>query len=235
MNEKILFVEDEIDLGNLIKQYLETKGFEIDWYDNPKTALKKFKENATTYSLCLLDVQMPMKSGFQLAENIITIRDNIPFVFLTARTDKKDRLLGLNIGAADYINKPFDIDELAIKLKNIIKMTSGISTTIKLQSSYMIGDVLYDREHFTITTPDQKITKLTTREAELIEYFYAHKNKRMKKEDILITLWGENDYFFGRSLDVFISRLRKRIATSKVTSISSVYGAGYVFNVEEGV
>jgi DNA-binding response OmpR family regulator len=233
MNEKILFAEDEIDLGNLIKQYLETKGFDIDWYNNAKTALKKFKENPAAYSLCLLDVQMPMKSGFELAENIVTIRNNIPFVFLTARTDKKDRLLGLNIGAADYINKPFDIDELAIKLKNIIKMTTGVATPVATKSVYMIGDILYDREHLTITTPDQKITKLTTREGELIEYFYINKNKRIKKEDILVTLWGENDYFFGRSLDVFISRLRKLISKSKVTSISNVYGAGYIFNVEE--
>jgi DNA-binding response OmpR family regulator len=233
MNEKILFVEDEIDLGNLIKQYLETKGFDIDWYDNPKTALKHFKENSSKYCLCLLDVQMPQKSGFELAENILTIRNNIPFVFLTARTDKKDRLLGLNIGAADYINKPFDIDELAIKLKNIIKMTTGVSSPKAPLSSYMMGDILYNREYLTITTPDQKTTKLTSREAELIEYFYNNKNKRLKKEDILVSLWGENDYFFGRSLDVFISRLRKLISKSKVTSISNVYGAGYIFNVEE--
>ncbi len=233
LHEKILFVEDEPDLGSLIKQYLETKGFEVEWFDNPKAALKTFKENASQYSLCLLDVQMPKKSGFELAENILSIRNNIPFVFLTARTDKKDRIFGLNIGAADYINKPFDIDELAIKLKNIIKMTTGAHSTKPPLSSYFIGDLLYDKEHLTITTPDKKVTKLTIREAELIEYFNANKNKRIKKEDILVSLWGENDYFFGRSLDVFISRLRKLISTSKATSISNVYGAGYIFNVED--
>ncbi len=233
MTEKILFVEDEQDLGSLIKQYLETKGFDIDWYDNPKNALKAFRENASTYGLCLLDVQMPQKSGFELAENIVRIKEHIPFVFLTARTEKKDRLTGLNIGAADYISKPFDIDELALKLKNILKMTSG-AVTPKIQlSSYMIGDILYNREQLTVTTPDKKLTKLTTREAELIEYFYQNKNKRIKKEDILIRIWGENDYFLGRSLDVFISRLRKIFAQSKKISLSNVYGAGYIFNVEE--
>ena len=236
MTEKILFVEDEQDLGSLIKQYLETKGFDIDWYDNPKNALKAFRENASTYGLCLLDVQMPQKSGFELAENIVKIKEHIPFVFLTARTEKKDRLIGLNIGAADYISKPFDIDELALKLKNILKMTSGAVAPKVQLSSYMIGDILYNREQLTVTTPDKKITKLTTREAELIEYFYQNKNKRIKKEDILIRIWGENDYFLGRSLDVFISRQRKIFAQSKKISLSNVYGAGYIFNVdnEEG-
>jgi DNA-binding response OmpR family regulator len=233
MTERILFVEDEPDLGSLIKQYLETKGFEIDWFDNSYNALKAFRENAAVYGLCLLDVQMPQKSGFELAENILHIKEHIPFVFLTARTEKKDRLHGLNIGAADYINKPFDIDELALKLKNIIKMTSAVPGPKAGLSSCMIGDILYNREQLTFTTPDRKVSKLTIREAELVEYFYQNKNKRIKKEDILINIWGENDYFFGRSLDVFISRLRKIIAQSRKVSLRNVYGAGYIFNVEE--
>jgi DNA-binding response OmpR family regulator len=232
MSERILFVEDEPDLGGLIKQYLETKGFDVDWYDNPRTAFKIFRENPMRFGLCLLDVQMPEKSGFELAENILKLNNALPFVFLTARTDKKDRLRGLSIGAADYINKPFDIDELAIKLKNIIRVTSGVLTQAPL-SSCRIGDILYDREHLTITTIDQKTTKLTIREAELIEFFYKNKNKRLRKEEILVSIWGENDYFLGRSLDVFISRLRKIIASSKAVSLSNVYGAGYIFNVSE--
>jgi DNA-binding response OmpR family regulator len=235
MRERILFVEDEPDLGSLIKQYLETKGFEIDWYESSKSALKAFKENKSQYSLCLLDVQMPYKSGFEVAECVLNINNNMPFVFLTARTDKKDRLYGLNIGAADYINKPFDIDELAIKLRNIIKMTSGVTSTKASLSSYKIGDITYDREHLTVITPDNKVAKLTSRESELIEYFYENKNRRIKKEDILVRIWGENDYFFGKSLDVFISRLRKIIATSKKVSLSNVYGCGYIFNVEEDI
>jgi DNA-binding response OmpR family regulator len=234
MSERILFVEDEPDLGSLIKQYLETKGFDVDWYDNPKAAFRTFRENPSQFGVCLLDVQLPEKSGFELAENIQKISNTIPFVFLTARTDKKDRMHGLNIGAADYINKPFDIDELAVKLKNIIRMTSGVLNAQIPRSAYMIGDILYDREHQTITTIDKKVTKLTTREAELIEFFFKNKNKRLRKEDILISIWGENDYFLGRSLDVFISRLRKIISSSRAVSLSNVYGAGYIFNVDEG-
>ncbi|MET0634503.1 MAG: response regulator transcription factor [Chitinophagaceae bacterium] len=233
MSERILFVEDEPDLGCLIKQYLETKGFDVEWHDNARDAFRSFKENLSGFGLCLLDVQMRQKSGFELAEHILKLNSNVPFIFLTARTDKKDRLHGLTIGAADYINKPFDIDELAIKLKNILRMTAGVSTPATPLSVYKIGDILFDREQLTITTSDNKVTKLTIREGELIEYFYKNKNKRLRKEDILICIWGENDYFLGRSLDVFISRLRKIIASSKAISLSNVYGAGYIFNVTE--
>ena len=233
MPEKVLFVEDEQDLGSLVKQYLETKGFDIDWYDNPKNALKAFRDNYNHYGICLLDVQMPQKSGFELAENIQTINEHLPFVFLTARTEKKDRLTGLKIGAADYICKPFDIDELALKLKNIMKMTSGHVATKPQTSVFMIGDLLYNREQLTVTPPDKKITKLTNREAELLEYFYQHKNKRIRKEEILVRIWGENDYFLGRSLDVFISRLRKIVSKSEKITLSNVYGAGYIFNIKE--
>jgi len=235
MNDLILFVEDEQDLGSLIKQYLETKGFHIDWHSDSRSALKAFKENTDNYLLCLLDVQMPHKSGFELAEQIVGIKSKMPFVFLTARKDKNDRIKGLSIGAADYINKPFDIDELAIKLKNIIKMTTGSVTSPPAASTFFIGDLYYNREHLTITTPDNKTAKLTSREAELLEYFFEHRNKRIKKEEILIKIWGENDYFFGRSLDVFLSRLRKIISSSKRVALSNVYGAGYVFNVSETV
>ena len=233
MNETILFVEDEPDLGNLIKQYLETKGFNIAWFDNSIEALKTFTKNPQHFSMCLLDVQLPLMSGFELAEAITKCNNEVPFLFLTARTEKKDRITGLNIGAADYINKPFDIDELALKLKNIIKI-SGNNLAEKLHTSItLIGDIVYDKELLTLTSVDKKITQLTMREAELIDYFYTNKNKRIKKEDILIKIWGENDYFFGRSLDVFLSRLRKIIAKSTMVSISNVYGAGYIFNVKE--
>jgi DNA-binding response OmpR family regulator len=233
MSEKVFFVEDEKDLGSVIKQYLETKGFEIDWFDNAKNALKAFKEHSASYALCLLDVQMPEKNGFELAENILKIKEQIPFVFLTARTDKKDRLYGLNIGATDYIIKPFDIDELALKLKNIIKMASGVPAHKPTSPCYMIGDILYNKEQLTVTTYDKKVSKLTVRESELVEFFYHNRNRRVSKEEILITIWGANDYFLGRSLDVFISRLRKIISHSKNVSLINVYGAGYIFNVKE--
>lgn len=231
--KKILFAEDSYDLGNLIKQYLEMKGFVIDWYVDSEEALEAFRSSPKAFSLCLLDVQMPNKSGFELAKEVTQIDPSTPFVFLTARMEKQDRLLGLDIGAADYITKPFDIDELVLRIRNIIKRTGGFPAEAVPTNDNMIGDVVYNKERLTLTMPDGKITTLTLRESELFEFFVSNKNRRIKKEEILVALWGENDYFLGRSLDVFISRLRKILAASSQVSISNVYGAGYIFNVAE--
>ncbi|MBB1285356.1 response regulator transcription factor [Flavisolibacter sp. BT320] len=232
--KKILFAEDSYDLGNLTKQYLEMKGFVIDWYVDSEDALEAFRSNPKMFSLCLLDVQMPNKSGFELAKEVSRIAPSTPFVFLTARTEKQDRLLGLDIGASDYITKPFDIDELVLRIRNIIKRSNGYSPEPQVPSGQAIGDIVYNKERLTLTLPDGKTTTLTLRESELLEFFANNKNRRIKKEEILVALWGENDYFLGRSLDVFISRLRKILAASSVVSISNVYGAGYIFNVAEG-
>lgn len=231
--KKILFAEDNHDLGSLIKQYLEMKGFAIDWYVDPEEALEAFSSRPNAFSLCLLDVQMPKKSGFELAKEVSQIAPSIPFVFLTARTEKQDRLLGLDIGAADYITKPFDIDELVLRIRNIIKRSSGLTPEASTTNDNAIGDVVYNKERLTLTLPDGKTTSLTLRESELLEFFARNRNRRIKKEEILVALWGENDYFLGRSLDVFISRLRKVLAASSQVSISNVYGAGYIFNVAE--
>ncbi|MDQ3278954.1 MAG: response regulator transcription factor [Bacteroidota bacterium] len=233
MTKKILFAEDNSDLGNLIKQYLEMKGFSIEWFLDSNEALLAFKSRPKDFALCLLDVQMPQKSGFELAKDVISINDAMPFVFLTARTEKQDRLQGLDIGAADYITKPFDIDELVLRLRNIMKRTGGQQAEEKNPNVINIGDIVYNKERLTILTPDQKISTLTLRESELLEFFLRNKNRRIKKEEILVALWGENDYFLGRSLDVFISRLRKILSASNLASITNVYGAGYIFNLTE--
>jgi DNA-binding response OmpR family regulator len=231
MGEKILFVEDSTDLGDLTKQYLETKGFSVNWFTDPIAALAAFKKESTAFSLCLLDVQMPLKSGFELATDIIKVNSQIPFVFLTARVEKKDKLFGLNIGAADYITKPFDIDELVLRIRNIVKRTGQHKSEEANPNDVFIGDVIYNKELLTITLPDKKTVSLTVRESELLQYFLDNRSRRIKKEELLIALWGENDYFFGRSLDVFISRLRKILSQSKLISINNVYGAGYIFSV----
>ena len=232
MTKKILFAEDNNDLGNLIKQYLETKGFNIEWFMDSNEAIKAFRQHPTDYAMCLLDVQMPHKSGFELAREVVRINDDIPFVFLTARTEKQDRLLGLDIGAADYIVKPFDIDELVLRIRNIIKRTSGHQPEETCRN-IPIGDIVYNKEQLTLTLPNNKVVTLTLRESELLEYFQANKNRRIKKEEILVALWGVNDYFLGRSLDVFLSRLRKILSNSSRVSISNVYGAGYIFTIVE--
>ena len=233
MKYKILLIEDEPDLGNVVKQYLEVMDFEVDWCTSGKAALTTFKEKAHQYSILLVDIQLPGMDGFELAERISRVDDNIPFLFLTARNEKKDRLQGLRLGADDYISKPFDIDELVLRIKNILRRHHPAERNRQQPSTSTCGDTILYKEQFKICIANDKCVTLTQREVELLEYLFVHKNKILKREEILEDLWGENDYFLGRSLDVFISRLRKHLNSSKKIAINSVYGVGFIFQVEE--
>ncbi|QNL52074.1 response regulator transcription factor [Olivibacter sp. SDN3] len=233
MKHKLLFVEDEQDLGNVIKQYLAFMGFEVLWCNTAHMAYDAYL-NDPNFELLLIDVQLPDYDGFALAEKVIGKNPNQAFLFLTARNEKKDRLQGLRIGADDYINKPFDIDELVLRIKNIIKRHGGTTLDIEATdqpSGIQIGDILFQKELLRLSFADQTEIALTQREAELLEYLYLNKNRILRREDILLNLWGENDYFMGRSLDVFISRLRKATANSSKISIENVYGIGFIFNI----
>lgn len=233
MKHKVLFVEDEPDLGNVIKQYLEVMDFEIEWCTNGTTALNVFKEKAHEFSLLVIDIQLPGMDGFELAERISRLDNNIPFLFLTARNEKKDRLHGLKLGADDYISKPFDIDELVLRMKNILRRNNATEKNRQVVPAAACGDMVMNKEQFRISIANNKFVTLTQREFELLEYLFLHKNKILKREEILEDLWGENDYFLGRSLDVFISRLRKHLSSSKKIAINSVYGVGFIFQVDE--
>jgi len=234
MPYKLLFVEDEQDLGNVVKQYLEFMGFAVIWHTHAGKAYEDYKRDPT-FNLLLIDIQLPDYDGFELAEKITQINTNQPFLFLTARNEKKDRIRGLKIGADDYINKPFDIDELVLRIKNIIRRNSSlVSASLDQQetvSRQAMGDLLFYKDLLKLTFPNKKTVTLTLREAQLLEYLHQHKNRILKREEILVHLWGENDYFLGRSLDVFISRLRKTLHHSKTVRIDNVYGVGFIFHV----
>lgn len=235
MKNKILFIEDQEDLGNVVKQYLEISGFDVTWCTNGSKALKTFTANANSFDLLIIDIQLPGMNGFEIAELIAKEKENIPFLFLTARNEKKDRLHGLKIGADDYITKPFDIDELVLRIKNIIKRNSHHITPEKEipTADIQIGDIILHKELLKLSIKNATPISLTLREAELLEFLWKNKNRVLKREEILLQLWGENDYFLGRSLDVFISRLRKLLHTSKSVSIDNVYGIGFIFNVKK--
>lgn len=232
MKTSILLVEDEKDLGNVVKQYLEIMDFDVDWKLNGKLALEHFKLNKNRYDILLIDVSMPEMDGFELASHIIKINRQTRFLFLTARNEKADRLHGLKIGADDYIIKPFDIDELVLRIKNIIKRNGRQEA--ENRSLITKGDVRFLKDSLQLFIKDQKEITLTPRESELLEFLFNNENKLLKREEILNRLWGEDDYFLGRSLDVFISRLRKHLNKSDCISINNVYGVGFVFNVKEG-
>lgn len=236
MKSRILFVEDEIDLGNVVTQYLQLMNFEVDLKTTAEEALDTFKQKSGYYDLLITDIQLPGMDGFEFAGKIKKADETVPFLFLTARNEKKDRIAGLKLGADDYINKPFDIDELVLRVTNIIRRNSkgvSVETEADKDTTLTIGDIIFRKDVFKISVGNAgKSISLTVREASLLEYMYQHKNAVIKREDILIQLWGENDYFLGRSLDVFISRLRKLLAESKKVKIENVYGVGFIFSVK---
>lgn len=228
MKSKIILVEDEIDLGNVVKQYLEISDFEVDWVQNGKMAFEQLKVHPPKYQIAIIDVSMPEMDGFELAEKIVKLGFNLPFLFLTARNEKRDRLHGLQLGADDYISKPFDVDELVLRIKNIIKRNTGAELVNR--SLVTLGDVQFYKDSLKLVIAGRKEIILTPREAELLNYLFCNENRILKREEILNQLWGENDYFLGRSLDVFVSRLRKHLNASDCISIDNVYGVGFVFN-----
>lgn len=237
MRPKLLFIEDETDLGNVVKQYLEIMGFDVTWCTNGDSAFLAFTTHNSKFDLLIIDIQLPDISGFDLAKRIQQFSPEMSFLFLTARNEKQDRLFGLKIGADDYICKPFDIEELILRIKNIIRRNSNIhdapALEDELDNNVSIGDIILKKDLLTLTISDRKPDSITLREAELLEYLCRHPNKILKREYILLELWGQNDYFLGRSLDVFISRLRKLLKYSSMVSIDNVYGIGFIFTVNE--
>ncbi|MBP1653166.1 MAG: two component transcriptional regulator, winged helix family [Bacteroidetes bacterium] len=233
MKHKILLVEDEADLGNVVKQYLELMDFDVDWQQNGRTALDLFEKSPNAYHILLIDVNLPGLNGFELAEQIIRLNNHVPFLFLTARGDKNDRLSGLKIGADDYVVKPFDVDELVLRIRNIIKRKQPVVSAEPAQQSVInIGTTHLFVDSLKLVTEQGEEIILTPRECDLLVLFFNNVNRVLKREEILTKVWGSNDYFVGRSLDVFISRFRKYFQHNINISIKNVYGIGFVFNVK---
>ncbi|SEW07445.1 DNA-binding response regulator, OmpR family, contains REC and winged-helix (wHTH) domain [Chitinophaga sp. YR573] len=234
MKHKILLVEDEADLGNVVKQYLELMDFDVDWQQNGLTALDVFEKAPDAYHILLIDVNLPGLNGFELADRVVKVNNNVPFLFLTARGDKTDRLNGLKIGADDYVVKPFDVDELVLRIRNIIKRKQQVvsSDQPQQQGAISIGTNQLFVDSLKLITESGEEIILTPRECDLLVLFFHNVNRVIKREEILNKVWGSNDYFVGRSLDVFISRFRKYFQHNTNISIKNVYGIGFVFNVK---
>jgi DNA-binding response OmpR family regulator len=228
----ILLVEDEHDLGNVVKQYLEINGFIVTWCLTGVQAQDRLLVSRNAFDLLLIDVSMPGMDGFELAAKINELQQRTPFLFLTARNERGDRLRGLKLGADDYIVKPFDIDELVLRIKNIVRRNQSAAVEPTGRPFLVKGDVRLYRSALTISIGGSEEVTLTSREAQLLEYLFHHENVVIKREDVLSELWGESDYFLGRSLDVFISRLRKHLSPSTSVSINNIYGVGFMFSVK---
>ena len=227
--KKLLLAEDDFDFAAILKQYLELHQFEVIWAENGEIALDYFKNQ--TFDICVFDVMMPKMDGFSLAEKIITINPEIPFIFLTARKLKEDKIIGLKLGADDYIIKPFEVDELILRLQNILKRIEQ-KRSLHGNNIIEIGSYIFDNERLTLNNRNH-VQQLTEKEASLIEYLYLNHNQLLKRDEILMSVWKKDDYFSGRSMDVFISRLRKYFNSDPKIRIESVRNIGLEFKIEK--
>jgi len=227
--KKLLLAEDDFDFAAILKQYLELHQFEVIWAENGEIALEYFKNQ--TFDICVFDVMMPKMDGFSLAEKIITINPEVPFIFLTARKLKEDKIIGLKLGADDYIIKPFEVDELVLRLQNILKRIEQ-KRSLEGNNIIEIGSYIFDNERLTLNNKNH-VQQLTEKEASLIEYLYLNHNQLLKRDQILMSVWKKDDYFSGRSMDVFISRLRKYFNSDPKIRIESVRNIGLEFKIEK--
>lgn len=225
--KQILLAEDDLDFGSILKQYLEIYNFKVVWKKNGVEAFEFIQKN--DISICVLDVMMPQLDGFSLAEKIIALKPEMPFLFLTARGQKEDKIKGLKLGADDYIVKPFEADELILRIQNIIKRGEK-TTNFAVKELISIGKYQFDKKSLLLSYQN-KSQRLTEKEVILIDFLISNKNQLLKREQILNAVWGNDDFFSGRSMDVFISRLRKYFAEDTTISIESIRGIGLEFKI----
>jgi two-component system, OmpR family, response regulator VicR len=226
MKSRILYVEDDSTLGFITSENLERKGYEVELSQDGESALQLFRSNQ--YDICLLDVMLPKLDGFTLARIIRKENEEIPIIFISAKTLTEDKIEGLLLGADDYIVKPFNIEELTLKIEIFLKR-SRIKKSAPPTTVLTIGNSSLDMALLQLECAGS-IKKLTYREAELIQYFSQNRNRLLSREEILESIWGGNDYFSGRSLDVFISRLRKYFQDDPSIRIENRHGLGYIMH-----
>lgn len=222
---RILLAEDDLNLGVLLVDFLEGEGFDVKLCKDGEIALKAFQ--AGHFSLCILDVMMPKMDGFSLAKEIKLADPLIPIIFITAKSQKEDKLIGYELGADDYITKPFDEDELLWKIRAIVRRLPTKDRV--LVEPIEIGRYVFDFANQSLTL-DGVVRRMTEKESEVLLYLSKHRNKVVKREDMLKEIWGENDYFMGRSLDVFITKMRKYLKDDTRLGIENVFGVGFIFN-----
>ena len=224
--QRILLVEDDENLGYVIQDLLSMNGYKVHLARDGKEGLLFF--NKSKYDLCLIDVMMPKKDGFELAEDIQKVNNCVPLVFLTARNQKEDKIKGLKLGADDYITKPFDSDEFLLRVKAILRRSSTEKNNS--DKEYKIGEYTFTPSTL-ILSKDDDSRRLTKKESALLKLLCEHKGKILEREVVSNLIWGDDSYFVGRSMDVFITRLRKYLKDDSAISITNIHGVG--FRLEE--
>lgn len=226
MNNKeirIFFCEDDESLGLMLQEYLTAKGYNVDLFTDGEMGLEGFAQKE--YDLCLIDVMMPKVDGFEVAKQIRTAKPNIPIIFVTAKDQKEDVLRGFKLGADDYITKPFSMQELEARIEAIMRRIIG--EVNERQQFYQLGKLLFDTKKQTLTTEDGKVLTLTTKENELLALFCVFANETLERDYALKTIWADANYFNARSMDVYVTKLRKILQADPSLEIKNVHGKGY--------
>jgi len=220
---RILLAEDDENLGMLLKEYLHAKDFEVDLYKDGEKAYRGFQNKY--YDICVLDVMMPLKDGFTLAKEIRMSNSTMPILFLTAKSMKEDVIEGFSLGADDYMTKPFSIEELLMRIEAILRRTrkDSVSST---QSVFQVGKYNFDAVKQTLQLGDD-VRKLTTKESELLKYLCVNKNTILDRNFALKTIWVDDSYFNARSMDVYITKLRKYLKDDNSIEIINIRGKGF--------
>lgn len=222
-NIKILLAEDDSNLGILLKNYLTAKNYDTTLVRNGTQALESF--SSESFNLCIFDIMMPEMDGLTLAREIRKSNKEIPIIFLTAKNQQEDIIEGFVSGADDYISKPFSMEELLYRIEAILRRTSGTAVSIQ-QGPFTIGSFIFDPLK-QILIHKGKPTKLTTKESELLDLLYQHRNEILERNFALKSIWIDDNYFNARSMDVYISRLRKYLGKDPSLKILNIHGKGY--------
>jgi DNA-binding response OmpR family regulator len=232
-SSKILLVEDDKAMAKVLARYLDVRGFEIDHYQNGQEGYEAFLKNPG-YALCILDVLMPFKDGFTLAQEIRKADSYIPILFLSSKSLSEDKIRAFKLGADDYITKPFNAEELLLRIQAILARQQHAPklppAEENLPQQIQLGRYVLDTSFQRLTLGEEE-RKLTARETDLLKFLYIHRNKLVKREFILQEIWGDDDYYKGRSLDVFMSRLRKYLKDDEQLQILNIHAVGFKFVV----
>ena len=229
MKIKILLVEDDLNLGMVISDHLNSNGYQVTIADDGSEGLIKF--NTELFHLCILDVMLPKLDGFSVAKDIRKLNTDIPILFLTAKSMTEDKIMGFEAGGDDYLTKPFSVEELQLRVKSLLKRVN-LNSSEEVLKKVNIGNYIYDVENQILSIKKAEKT-LTKKEAQILNLLYKYKNQVITREIILKAVWGQDDYFVGRSLDVFITKLRKYFKDDPRIIISNLHGVGFKFQIPD--
>lgn len=231
MSEKIklLLVEDDYNLGFVIQDQLKGQGYDVVFASDGVEGLKKFNEH--NIQMCIFDVMMPKKDGFTLAKDVRKLNTDVPILFLTAKNQAEDKVEGFKVGADDYLTKPFSTEEFLLRVKAILRRVKLIEAE-QVQTVFQLGKYSFDSENYILKTAGMDDQKLTKKEAKILLLLVQNTNKVLPRDVVLNGVWGQDDYFVGRSLDVFITKLRKYLKDDESVMINNIHGVGFKLTIE---